>query len=161
MDGGFNFAPKFRDTIYSVSFEAITPKYAIDYGNNKKIPKKTIDALGDSRDLFKLLNGGSTCFMGDHVESKDFLYLLLGDYDNSINVFYNKQTNNSIALSHKAEIDEYEYELYTILCSDGEYLYGAFNYADIDELSKLFPKLQKLAAEDDTNPILFRYKVKF
>lgn len=161
LDGGFNFAPKFRDTIYNVSFESIIPKYAIDYGNNKKMSKNMIDGLSSIPDLNKLINDGNTCFMGNHVESKDFLYLSLGYERNPTHVFYNKQTNNTIAIYNKAKITEYRFELYNILCSDSEgYFYGAFNFADMDELTKLFPEIQKTGATEDMNPILFRYKIK-
>lgn len=161
LDGGVNFAPKFRDTIYTVSFESIVPKYAIDFGNNKKIPKSIIDGLSSEHDLFALINAGNTCFMGNHVESEDFLYLVLGLFENSIYVFYHKQTNSTIAISSKAKITECEDELYNISCSDGEgYFYGAFNFVDIDELTRLFPELQKIDDAENLNPILFRYKVK-
>ncbi len=161
LDGGLNFAPKFRDTIYSISFESILPKYAINFGNNRKISKNTIDNFGSAFELYDLLKNGNTCFMGNHVESKDFLYLLLGRHHNSIFVFYDKQTNNTIAIANKAKVDEYEFELYTVLCSDSEgYFYGVFNFADMDEIIKLFPEIEKLDTVEDMNPILFRYKVK-
>jgi hypothetical protein len=160
-DGGFNFAPKFRDTIYSVSSESIIPKYAIDFGNNRKIPKSKIDELGNLDDLFDLFDAGNTCFLGKHIESDNFLHLALGSHENQIYVFYNKQTSNTISLMARAEITEYEYELYRILCSDSEgYFYGAFNFADIDELINLFPGIKKPDAAEDMNPVLFRYKVK-
>jgi hypothetical protein len=160
-DGRFNFAPKFRDTIYHVSFESIIPKYAINYGADMKIPKSVIDNLGSVSEFEKLLEAGNTCFMGTNVESTDFLYLSLGYLRNAIYVFYNKQTNNTVALSHKSRIGECEYELCKILCSDSEgYFYGAFNFARMDELIMLFPELQKSDEEEDMNPILFRYKVK-
>ena len=160
FDGGFNFAPKFRDTIYHVSSESITPKYAINYGDNRKIPKSTINTLSDIRDLYKLIKNGNTCFLGTHVESKDFLYLSLG-FPYPIYVFYNKDIDKTIAISTKANITEYKFELYQIGCSDADgYFYGAFNFADIDEVSKLFPELKKIDTKEEPNPILFRYKVK-
>jgi hypothetical protein len=160
LDGGFNFAPMFRDTIYSVSFESIIPKYAIDYGSNRKIPKSTIESFSSTIDLYRFIkSSGNICFMGNHVESNDFLYLLLGSSLNPTYVFYNKQTSSTMAIYSESEITEYGYELYKILCSDSEgYFYGVFNFADVDELIGLFPELQKL--DEDMNPILFRYKVK-
>ena len=159
FDKSFTFAPKFRDTIYSVSFNSITPKYAINYGVNRKISDRLINELTSLKQLFDLIDAGNMCYMGNHVESNDFLYLSMGSY--STHVFYNKHINSTIAISSKANIPEYEYWLYKILCSDSEgYFYGAFNIANIDELSKLFPELQKLDLPEDINPILFRYKVK-
>jgi hypothetical protein len=162
LDGGFNFAPKFRDTIYNVSFESIIPKYAIDYGNNKKIPNEKITDLNSTRDLYKLINEGENmCFMGEHVESTDFLYLSLGHLIKQFYVFYNKTTDNTIAISGNAKIGEYKYDLYSILCSDSEgYFYGAFNNADMDEIIRLFPEMEEIGDAEEMNPILFRYKVK-
>ena len=159
-DGTINFAPKFRDTIYTVSADLITPKYAIEYGNTQIISKNRIDELGSAFDLFKLMDAGLMCFMGTHVESKDILYLALGYWDNAIYVFYNKKTNNTIAISHSANITKYEYEILKILCSDDDgYLYGAFNFANIEELVKIFPDLEKMDTTKDYNPIIFKYKV--
>ncbi|MDR1153522.1 MAG: hypothetical protein LBL04_02330 [Bacteroidales bacterium] len=160
VDGGFNFAPMFRDTIYSVSFESIIPKYAIDYGSNRKIPKSTIEGFSSTIDLYKFIKSGNICFMGNHVESKDFLYLLLGSVLNPTYVFYNKQTSSTMAIYSESKITEYGYELYNILCSDSEgYFYGVFNFAGVDELIGLFSELQKLDEAEDMNPILFKYKV--
>ena len=156
LDGSINFAPKFRDTIYTVSFDSIFPKYAINYGDNRSIPKNVIEDIPSPRELYQLINNGSLCFIGEHVEAKDHIYLSLGYVLKSTTVFYNKQTNNTIALSHK----KYS-ELYRILCSDSDgYFYGVFNITTIDDLFKLFPDLQKLDQSKDMNPILFRYKVK-
>ena len=162
-DGGFNFAPAFRDTIYNISFESIMPKYAIDYGNNKKISKSKIDDLGSYPELFKIIADGNFCFMGNHIESKDFLYLDIGyETQNQTYVFYNKHTDNTIAIHNRAKIGKYEFELYRILCSDSEgYFYGAFNFTDVDKIAKLFPEIQKIDAETELNPVLFRYKVEF
>jgi len=161
VDGSFNFAPKFRDTIYSVSFDSIIPKYAINFGNKRVINKNKINDISGLPELFSLIDAGLTCFMGTHVESNDYLYLSLGYFLNQIYVFFNKQTNKTIAISHKSEINEYGYELFRVLCSDSDgYFYGAFNFADIDELVKLFPKLKEIdIAAEDINPILFKYKV--
>ena len=159
FDESFTFAPKFRDTIYSVSFNSITPKYAINYGVNKKISDRLINELPSLKQLYDLINAGNMCHLGNHVESNDYLYLSMGS--NVTNVFYNKRLNSAIAISNKARLSEYEFWLYRILCSDSEgYFYGAFNNANIDEVSKLFPELQQLDLPEDINPILFRYKVK-
>ena len=156
-DGSFNFAPKFRDTIYSVSLDSIIPKYAINYGNNRKLSKSVIDDLPSSMDLFQLMYNGNLCFIGDHVESKEYLYLKLSD----VIVFFNKQTNNTIAISNKIKGKAVEFEIYEILCSDNDgYFYGAFNLAKRDELIMLFPEIKELFQSRDLNPILFRYKVK-
>lgn len=162
FDGGFNFAPIFRDTIYSVSLESITPKYVIDYGSNKKISESKIREFKSINELYDFIDVGFTCFMGKHVESEDFLYLSLGYHRNQIYVFFNKKTNNAISIRHKAEIAEYNYELYRLLCSDEDgYFYGAFNFADMDELTRMFPNIKKLyISAEDMNPILFRYKVR-
>ena len=37
IDGEFLFAPRLRDTIYRITIDTIIPKYAIDYGENKKV----------------------------------------------------------------------------------------------------------------------------
>jgi len=159
-DGSVNFAPKFRDTIYSVSFDSIVPKYAIHYGNNKKISRNQMKDLNSVQELIKLINAGNMCFLGDQVESKDYLFFSLGRSRYQTYVFYNKQTTNTIALFQRANITDYKYELYKILCSDSEgYFYGAFNHTTFDKLNKLFPELQKIDRKD-LNPILFRYKIK-
>jgi len=162
FDGTFNFAPKYRDTIYTVSFNTITPKYAIDFGNNRKISKRTIDHLGSVDELEKLLEFGSTCFMGGHVESEDFLYLTLGYLNNRKYVVYNKQTNRAITLSCDAEKWEYIYELSKILCSDSDgYFYGAFNVAiDLNRFFNSLPGSPKINTIEERNPILFKYKIK-
>lgn len=157
-NGEINFAPMFRDTIYRLSFDSISPKYAIDYGKNKKILKSQIDILQSPNELFQLIEDGGMCFIGDHVESEDFLYLFIGYWMNPVSVFYNKKTNNTIAISHKNDI---YFDLYSVLCSDNEgYFYGAFNNNEIHKLTSLFPNLKELEDKTDLNPILFRYKIK-
>ena len=160
-NGEFYFAPKFRDTIYSVSLHSITPKYAVNYGNNRTISKSVIKDMVSDRELFELLNSGNTCFMGNYVDSKDFLYLLLGIAPNAIYVFYNKQTTNTVATIQDKNRIGYERELFRLLCSDSEgYFYGAFLLTPLKEVVKLFPDLQNIDPSRDLNPVLFRYKVK-
>jgi hypothetical protein len=157
-NGEINFAPMFRDTIYRLSFDSISPKYAIDYGKNKKILKSQIDKLQSPNELFQLIEDGGMCFIGDNVESEDFLYLFIGYWMNPVSVFYNKRNNNTIAVSHKNDI---YFDLYSVLCSDNEgYFFGAFNNNEIDELISLFPNLKELEDKTDLNPILFKYKIK-
>lgn len=157
-DGEINFAPAFRDTIYRLSFDSIVPKYAIDYGKNKKISHSQIAVMQSAADLFRLIEQGEMCFIGDHTESDDFLYLFIGYWQNPVSVFYNKKTNNAVAVSHKNDL---YFDLYSVLCADEDgYFYGAFNTHEIDRLAALFPDLQALAEKPDLNPILFRYKIK-
>jgi len=159
--GKISYSPKFRDTIYYVSFDSIVPRYAIDYGKNRVISQNQISNLSSPFELFDLIKAGNLCYMGNHVETNNYLYLMLGYILCPTHIFYNKKTNNTIALSHKADIGEFEDELFNILCSDEEgFFYGSFNFAGLMELVKLFPELQEIDQGRDLNPILFRYKLK-
>ena len=160
FDGGINFAPRFNDTIYSITFDSIIPKYAINFGENNKISKKVIDELNSEMELFRLVDNGGLCFTGVHIESKDFLYLFFNSNDR-IAVFYNKQTNKTISISIKRDNKDFARELYELLCSDEDgYFYGAFNLTQTDDLIDHIPELKHVGDLDDLNPILFRYKIK-
>jgi hypothetical protein len=169
-NGEIIFAPRLRDTIYNVTIDSIIPKYAVDYGSNKKISKRALDdmkedpadPLNADRAFIKLINNGNMCFLGENVESDDYLYLSLGFNNYTIAVFYNKNTDNSIALSHNRKGEKNnESGLYSLLCSDDEgYFYGAFDSPQIDRLIPIFPELKDISDPDDLNPILFRYKIK-
>ena len=160
-NGDFSFSPRFRDTIYSITFDSIVPKYAFNYGNNKKISYQELADLKDDMDMLKLCKEGRLCFFGANVESKDYLFIELGFYYNTTAVFFNKHTSKTIAISIGLNNKIFEQDLYKILCSDDDnYFYGAFNRTQIDDLIKIFPELQHLDNLDDLNPILFRYKIK-
>ena len=169
IDGSFTFAPEFKDTIFCVSFESIRPKYAIDYGKNRKLSNNTLRNLNDHTELFNQIYNGFMCFMGIHVENSDFLFFVLGESDNQIFVFFNKLTHKTISISHKTNrlaggyvTRNYIPDLYTVLCSDSDgYFYGAFSNVGVEDLLELFPELIKLEQTRDLNPIIFRYKVKF
>jgi len=169
-NGEIIFAPRLRDTIYNVTIDSITPKYAIDYGVNKRISKQTIEGFKEDREnpinvdkaLIRIINEGYMCFFGRNVESVDHLYLSLGFNSYTIAVFYNKNTGASIALSNDGEREKrIESGLYRLLCSDEEgYFYGSLNTTQIDRLIPLFPKLKEIDDLEDMNPIIFRYKIK-
>jgi len=160
---GFTFAPQFRDTIYSVSYDSISPKYALDFRNYSAISKRQIGGMTSNAELNTLFNEGKTCFMGTHVESDEILFVTIGGFRNPTYVFYNKVTGSTIAIFRIVEprIVPYTYELYKILCSDEEgYFYGAFNQTQLREISQLFPELQAIDPVSELNPIVFRYKIK-
>jgi hypothetical protein len=162
-NGGITFAPRLRDTIYTLTIDSMVPKYVIDYGNNKKISKQTIDNIGKYDDFLALCKDGSFCFLGTHVESNDHICLLLGHaVINPTTVFYNKKTNKTVAISMINEKKLSKRELYkSPLCSDKDgYFYGAFDLTPVDEITQLFPELQYLDEQSNLNPILFKYKIK-
>ena len=187
LDGDIVFAPRLRDTIYSITFDSITPKYAIDYGVNKKVSQSVLNNIQrDSenptkawKEFARHVNDGYLCFLGNNVESDDYLYLYLGHHNNIVSVFYNKKTNRSIAVSLNYYTDEIvglniksekykflmdkllESEKYNLLCADSDgYFYGALNESLIEAVIRLHPELKDLDNPEDMNPILFRYKIK-
>ncbi len=165
LDGSFNFAPLFRDTIYAIvsSDESlqIIPKYAIDFGDNRHISQKMLNRLRSTDELKELAREGFTCFFGDHVETEDFLYLRTGFLPKQY-VFFNKHTNSTIAIYTETRMGQYEHELYNIFCSDDDgYFYGALNLSrNLSDFFKLLPVKPEIDLSEEINPILFRYKVK-
>jgi len=162
FDGSFNFSPAFRDTIYTIDERLeIIPKYAINYGDNKHLSKKTLKRLRSIDELREIAKGGSIWFMGNNVESEDFLYFRMGILYNEKYVFYDKRANRAIAISCDARPWQYKYYLYRLLCSDEDgYFYGSLNSAmDVDNFFKLLPEKPKIDTTEELNPILFRYKL--
>jgi len=163
FDGSFIFAPAFRDTIFTFDEDLeIVPKYAIDLGN-RHITQRTFDRLRSHDELNALVQRGSMCFLGTHSETDDFLYLRLGAATHDEFVFFNKNTNKTIAIHCDARITDYEFAFYRILGTDADgYFYGAINFAwDLDEFFKLFPEKPKVDTSEEMNPVVFKYKVEF
>lgn len=159
------------DTIYKVTDQSVSPGYYVDFVK-KRLPEQK--AIGDGREALV------TCRNGDYIQgiqtlnqSENFIFIQYRDKNHSYTSIYNKNDKSIITCHHltltqngKINLAKFKIDQNTILSYTSandfkllyEYVYSKAEYSDLAIKNKI--ELLNQLITDDSNPILFLYKIR-
>lgn len=156
-DSSYTYAPRFRDTIYNLTAEGLTPRYALHFDKSIKVSERILQKE-DEKVIGRILKEGKYCFLGDHQESPSWLFLSLNYYSNLSSAFYAKKTGK--VKTFKAYQDEMGWNAFIRpLYLTGEYFWTSLTYDELKNYG-LDSLIDKLSLKMEDNPYLIRYRLK-
>ncbi|WP_147677878.1 6-bladed beta-propeller [Algibacter pacificus] len=170
-----SYAYKLSDTLLVLDNNELTASYKLDFGKHS-INKKKLQATNTGEffnGILKQMNK-SAYFLGNHFQTKDYIYFSYLYKEKSLRCFYNK--NQSILLEGASINDTSDnFLFYPFRSAYNDYFIASANISNIldvekrlktnDELAyksylKLFKSEGELKFKDSDNPILVFYKFK-
>lgn len=157
-DGRISYAPRFLDTIYDLTYDKITPRYALSFPKERRIPLEILQN-SSKKEIETLVKGGKDCFLGEHLESDHYLYLETNFHRELCVAFFNKKNGKVVnikAFEEKLKTNSF----LTPLAIEGDHFWTTLNSKEVEAYREFFNARDLLLLGEDDNPYLVRYKLK-